>query len=192
MTDGHIHQGIVKAETAQNAQTATAELQAPIGNKALVEGRKFPCQNVVGLLSTGGFHACVQFVFQLAEACLIAEQGGKGVVHMVKGGFVLVSVLAFGGKGALLGQNAQGLALGQIHLALGGLVFSRDHFEQGGLAAAVDADDAQLVLFVQRKRDVFKYGCGAEPECQVGDADDDHSGFPLRRAQGGLLERRSP
>ena len=177
MADGHIDQGIVKAETAQNAQATAAELETPVGNKPLVEGGELTGQDVIGLLPACGLYALVELALQFSKACFVTEQGGEGVVHMVEGGFVLVAILAFGGKGTLLGEDPQGLALGQIHLALGGLVFSRDHFEQGGLAAAVDADDAQLVTLVQRKRDVFKYGGGAEPECQVGDADDDHMVF---------------
>ena len=177
MADGHIHEGIVKAETAQNAQATAAELEAPVGNEPLVEGGELTGQDVIGLLTARGLYAFVQLALQFRKACLVTEQGGEGVVHMVEGRFVLAAILAFGGKSALLGEDPQGLALGQVHLALGGLVFSRDHFEQGGLAAAVDADDAQLVFFVQRKGDVFKYGGCAEPECQVGDADDDHMVF---------------
>ena len=194
MADGHIHEGIVKAETAQNAQATAAELEATVGDKALVEGGELTGQDIVGLLTARGLHALVQLALQFSKACLVTEQGGKGVVHMVKGGFVLATILAFGGKSALLGEDPQGLALGQIHLALGGLIFSRDHFEQGGLAATVDADDAQLVFFVQGKRYVFKYGGGAEPECQVGDADDDHMVFlwgerkGTRTASGALKE----
>ena len=88
--------------------------------------------------------------------------------HVLEGGLLPGAVLALLVKGSLLGQNAHGLALGQEHFALGGLVFPREQLEKGGFTAPVDTDDTQLVPLVHRERYLLQHRGGAEAQGQVG------------------------
>ena len=54
---------------------------------------------------------------------------------MLKGGCALALITL--GKGAVLGEYAHGLALGNEYLALLGVVFTCDKLEKRGLSASV-------------------------------------------------------
>ena len=77
---------------------------------------------VVGLLAARGIHACVQLSLELVQLGFGAEQGGEGVEHVFEGAFVARAVFAVLGERALLGEDAQRFALGEVDVALGGLM----------------------------------------------------------------------
>ena len=166
MLDRHLREGIVKAQAAQNAHASAAELKPAVLQKLLVQRGICPCQTVK-LLGSEGLGALVQPPLHIGKLGLGAKQRGEGVDHMLDGGLLARSVLAVQER-ALLGEDPHGLALGQIHASLGGLVFSRDQLEQGGFARSVDPDDAQLVPLVDRKGHALQHGGRSEAQGQVG------------------------
>ena len=112
------------------------------------------------------------------------KQVGEGVDDVLhRGGLCRVAHAASGlslkivpRKGAVLGEDGEGLAAREENGALGGLVLAGDELEKGGFSAPVDADDAELIPLVHGEGDVLQDGFRAEAQGQVGGGEDEHGG----------------